>query len=99
MKLIHAKDLPRKPPVPKFTLEEKVDRFINDELASGIVDAAQSGQNRFVTRWQNWMNYETKTAMLTAFNNKFNPFGYTVSFSHDGAGIYETIVVKWAWQV
>ena len=98
MNLIHAKDLPRKQPVPKLTLEEKVDEFIEGKLMPRIVTAARLGHNDHVEEWEYWMyqgSAEATLKMLKTFNNKLNPFGYTVSFSHDGGGMYDTIVVKW----
>jgi hypothetical protein len=95
MNLIHAKDLPREQSVLKITLEEKVNSFIEGKLMPCIVTSARLRQNSTVKEWEYWMYEQNREVMLKTFNDKLNPFGYSISFSHDGSGIYDTIVVKW----
>lgn len=93
MKLIPASELP-KDNKKSIKLENSINRFLDSTMAKAIHKANDQGKKYVVVTVPTFA-YDDLPSFYNIVKAKLLEFGYVAKESHDGAGIYSTLEVKW----
>jgi len=92
MKLIPASELPK--PENSSKMDKAVNRFLDSTVAEAIHKANKQGK-KYVNVTVPTFAYDDLPSFYNIVKAKLLEFGYVANESHDGAGMYSTLEVKW----